>query len=213
MSDQSAASAFSSSAAPSTMTIPAFQATFDQIVEERPPGLLTLSTMFLTASSTFWPLPDAQRHEKRNRRRLLVEPNAHDRAVEDEPDDRLVLQGARGPGVPVTFHLAPGPANHIFAHSAFENCRKRTAHTARVGPGQIGARDQSFGLFRAPLIGPQRFALPLRRLAVFTDDPGTRDGDLGGPNVPVSDRIRCPCRWPTIGAAALSAAVSSSRRP
>src|SRR5450759_293872 len=143
MSDQSAASAFSTPGAPSTMTSSGvFQATLDQIVEERPPGRLTLSTHVLDRQQHFLAvLPDAQRHEKRNRRRLLVEPNAHDRAIEDEPDERLVLQEARVPGVPVTFHLAPGPANHIFAHSAFENRRKRTAHTARVGPGQIGARD------------------------------------------------------------------------
>jgi hypothetical protein len=50
--------------------------------------------------------------------------------VENEPDDRLVLQGAHVPGVPVTFHLAPGPANHILAHGAFENRRKCAAHTA-----------------------------------------------------------------------------------
>jgi hypothetical protein len=31
-------------------------------------------------------LPDAQRHEKRNRRGLLVEPHPHHCAVENEPD-------------------------------------------------------------------------------------------------------------------------------
>ena len=109
------------------------QATFDQIVEERPPGLLTLSTHVLDRQQHLLAvLPDAQRHEKRNRRRLLVEPNAHDRAVEDEPDNRLVLQGARVPGVPVTFHLAPGPANHIFAHSAFPKTAESARRTRRV---------------------------------------------------------------------------------
>lgn len=50
---------------------------------------------------------------------------------------------------------------------------------ARVGPGQIGAGDQSLGLPRTSLIGPQRFALPLARLAVLALDPGARHGDLG----------------------------------
>ena len=109
--------------------------------------------MFLTASSTFWPscrtpTPRDAKSTSPSCRAERARP-----CRRGWPDDRLVLQGARVPGVPVTFHLAPGPANHIFAHSAFENRRKRTAHTAHVGPGQIGARDQSFGSFRAPLIG------------------------------------------------------------
>ena len=90
-------------------------------------------------------------------------------------------------------HLAPGAADHILAHRAFENRRKRATHAARVGPGKIGTRDQSFGLFRAPLVGPQRFALPLVRLAVLALDTGARHGDLG-----FSERARQRARTMTV---------------
>jgi hypothetical protein len=192
MSLQSAARAFSRPGAPSTMVSSGvFKPRLTRSSRSARQAASLSPPMFLTAKRIFW---HTERDQQRNRCRLLVEPHAHGSAIQDEPDDRRVLQGARVPGIPVAFHLAPGPANHILAHRAFENRRKRATHAASVGPGQIGARDQSFGLFRAPLVGPQRPALPRRRLAVFTDDPGTRDGELipaaVGPNVPVSDRVR-----------------------
>jgi hypothetical protein len=44
--------------------------------------------------------------------------------------------------------------------------------------GKVGARDQRIGNKRAPLIGPQRLALPLRRLAISSVQPGARHLDL-----------------------------------
>jgi hypothetical protein len=46
-------------------------------------------------------------------------------------------------------------------------------------PENIGAGDQRIGGLGAPLIGAQRLALPLARLAVLTAKPGARDGDPG----------------------------------
>ena len=69
------------------------QATFDKIVEEHSPGCLAFAAHILDRQQYLLAIfPHAQRHEKRNRRGLLVEPHAHDRAVENEPDDRLILQ-------------------------------------------------------------------------------------------------------------------------
>ena len=125
------------------------QAAIDEIVEKRPPGRFALSAHVLDRQQHFLAvLPDAQRHEKRNRRGLLVEPNAHHRAVENEPENRLVLQGACVPDVPVAFHLAPDAANRVLAYGAAEQSRERPAHAARVGPGEIGRGDQSIGRVR-----------------------------------------------------------------
>src|ERR1700726_3224706 len=88
-------------------------------------------------------------------------------------------------------HLAPGAADHILAHRAFENRRKRATHAARVGPGKIGTRDQSFGLFRAALIGQQRLALPLVRLAVLALELRARGTAISvWPNVSINVRVR-----------------------
>ena len=111
-------------------------------------------------------LPDAQRHEKRNRRGLFVEPNAHHRAVENEPDDRLVLQGACVPDVTIAFHLAPNSADRVFPHGAAEQSREGPAHPARVGPGEIGSGDQRISLFGAPLTGWNGRVLPIGSLAI-----------------------------------------------
>ena len=64
---------------------------------------------------------------------------------------------------------------------AAEQGRQRAAHPARVGAGEIGARDQRVGGQRAPLIGPQRLALPFRRLALGGVQPGARHRDLDRP--------------------------------
>ena len=111
----------------------------------------------------------------------LVEPNAHDSAIENEPDDRLVLQGPRVPSVPIAFHLAPDPADRVLPNGAAEQGRERPAHPARVGPGKIGASDQRVGLFRAPLIGRKGHVLPLDRFALRCVQAGSRDTDRHRP--------------------------------
>jgi hypothetical protein len=56
----------------------------------------------LLMTGTLTVLPDAECNKKGDRRRFLVEPDAHGRAAEGQPDDRLVLQGARVPGISMT---------------------------------------------------------------------------------------------------------------
>ena len=51
-------------------------------------------------------------------------------------------------------------------------------HPARVGAGQIGARDQRLGGECAPLVGRQRLALPFGRLAIGRGQTGARHRDL-----------------------------------
>src|SRR6202043_2595166 len=158
------------------------QTSIDQIIEERPPGRLALSTHVLDRQQNFLAvLPDAQRHQKRNRRGLLVEPHPHHCAVENEPDDWLVLQGARVPIVPIALHLAPDAANRVLPHGAAKQSRKRPAHPARVGPGKIGAGDQRVGLFCAALISRNGRVFPLDRLALRCFQTGSRDADRRWP--------------------------------
>jgi hypothetical protein len=129
-------------------------------------------------------LPDAEGDEQRNRRRFPVEPDPHDRAVEDQPDDRLIGEGTGVPGVPTALHLAPDPADRILPHGAAEQGRQRPAHPARVGPGKIGAGDQRVGLFRTPLVGRNGRVFPLGRLALGCFQTGARDTDRHRPEGP-----------------------------
>ena len=62
--------------------------------------------MFLIASNTFWPslrTPSATSSEIEGR--LLVKTHAHDRAIKNKADDRLIGERAGVPGVPVAFGL------------------------------------------------------------------------------------------------------------
>src|SRR5438309_837698 len=59
--------------------------------------------------------------------------------------------------------------------------RERPAHAARVGAGEVGACDQRIGRQRAPLIGPQRLALPFARLALGSVQPRPWYRDLDRP--------------------------------
>jgi len=105
---------------------------------------------------------------------LAVEPHAHHGAVEDQPHDRFIGQRAGVPGVPIALHLAPDPAHRVLAHRTPKQGTERTAHPARVGASEVGARNQRVSNNCAPLIGPQRLALPLRRLAIRSVQPGAR---------------------------------------
>ena len=112
-------------------------------------------------SSTFWRsarTPSATSNETEV---------ARDRPVEDEPNDRLVDERTRVAGVPVSLDLAPGPADHILADRARKRRGKRTSNPPRVGPGKIGAGDQSIGGSGAALIGRKRGAPPFARLVVL----------------------------------------------
>src|SRR5207244_1889946 len=56
-----------------------------------------------------------------------------------------------------------------------------SAHPPRIGAGEIRARDQRVGCERPALVGPQRLALPFRRLALGGVQSGARHRDLDRP--------------------------------
>src|SRR4051812_28466735 len=131
--------------------------------------------MLLIASSTFWPssrTPMTTSSEMevalRSSRTPTTAPSRMSRTIGSSTSERL----------PVGLHLAPDPAHGVLADRAAKQGGERAAHPARVGASEIAARNQRVSDKRAPLIGPQRLALPLRRLAIGGVEPGARDLDL-----------------------------------
>ena len=172
----------------------------DQIVEQRPPRRLALAAHVLDRQQHLLAVgADAEDDQEGDAGGLPVEPDADDRAVEDQPHDRLGGEIATVPGVPVALDLAPGAAHDVLADRPTEERRKGAAYPARVGAGQIGRGDQRVGGLRATLVGPERLALPLDRPAVPGRDAGARHGHLGRPEgagqgarpaaVPVTDDL------------------------
>ena len=145
------------------------------------------------AISISWPggRAHADDDEQRDRGRFAVEPHAHHGAVEVSAD-RFIGQRAGVPGVPIALHLAPDPAHRVLAHRTPEQGTERTAHPARVGASEVGARNQRVSNNCAPLIGPQRLALPLRRLAIRSVQPGARHLKLH----PAEASQQRPRPWP-----------------
>ncbi len=68
-----------------------------------------------------------------------------------------------------------GSTDYVLTDRPSESRFRRATHYARVGPGKISTGDQGVGRLRAGLIRPQRFALPLARLAVLTLDRDRRN--------------------------------------
>ena len=158
------------------------QAALDEIVEHGAPSLGALATHLLDRQEHFLAVlahPDDD--QQRDRSGFAVEPHPHHGAVENQAHDRLVGQRAGIPRVPVALHLAPHPAHRVLADLSTKYAAKCAAHAARIGTGQIRARDQRVGSQRAALIFPQRSALPLRRLSVGSVQPGAWHRDLGLP--------------------------------
>ena len=154
------------------------QSTPDEIVEQRAPGRLAFAAHALDRQQHLLAVrPHAERDEQRDRGRLPVEPNARDRAVEDQPDDRLLGERAPIPGIPIALHLAPGSADHVLADRPGEDRRQRATHPAGIGPCEISPGDQGVGGKSATLIGAQRTAPPFARLVVVTHQPSARHGD------------------------------------
>ena len=157
----------------------ATQSALDEIVEDGAPSLSALATHALDREYYLLAvLAYADDDQERDGSRFAVKPHAHHGAVENEPHDRLFGQRAGVPRIPIALHLAPGPAHGILADRAAKQGTERTAHPARVGASQIGARNQRVGGQRAALISPQRLALPLRRLALRGVQPSTRHRNL-----------------------------------
>jgi hypothetical protein len=91
--------------------------------------------------------------------------------------------------------------------------RERTAHPTRIGARKIAARNQRVGGQRAALIGPQRLALPLSRLAVGSVQTARGTAISVVPKVPIRVRVRLPCRWPAAPVATSVPSVSFARLP
>jgi putative transposase len=112
----------------------------------------------------------------------------------------------------VTLHLAPHPAHRVLANRATKQGSERTAHATRVGAGEIGARDQCIGGQRAPLISPQRLALPLSRFAVQGVQSRARHRELHPAKAP-HEGPRPVAVAVAAGAGALATAVRSVQTP
>ena len=166
---QSAASAFSRPAAPSVIRnsgVP--QPAGDEVIEHGPPGRLALPAHVRIASSTFCPsrrTPSTTSSEievaLRSSRTRTTVPSRIRRTMSSPARSR------RPQASQSDLHLAPGPADHVLADRAPEQRRQRPLHPARVGPGQVGARDQRLELARPPGVARQHGAAPLPRAAVL----------------------------------------------
>src|SRR5205814_210698 len=135
--------------------------------------------MLLIASSTFWPSSRTPRTTSsemevalRSSRTRTTVPSRISRTIGSSASERafhasqslFTLRQTR-----LTVSLPTAPPNRA---------PKRAAHPAGIGAGKVDACDQRVGNKRAPLIGPQRLALPLRRPAIGSVQPGARHLDL-----------------------------------
>jgi len=179
------------------------QATSNQIVEHAAPRRLALTSHVAHREQHLLPVAaHAEHHQERDRGRLPVQPDPHDRAVQDQADNRLPGGGALIPGLPVRAHLAPGAADHVFAHLSLEQRGQRTLDPARVGAGQVGARDQRLHLSGYPGVAGQSGAAPFLGASALVPHPRAGHADphraeraeklpLAG-SVPVALRLRRP---------------------
>ena len=95
------------------------QATVDKVIEKCPPGGFALPAHILDRQKNLLAvLPDAERDEQRDGRCFPVEPHAHHRPVEDQPDDRLIGERTAIPSVPIAPCLAPNPADRVLPRGA-----------------------------------------------------------------------------------------------
>src|SRR4029450_347114 len=80
-----------------------------EIVEQRPPGGLALAAHVLDRQQHLPAVGTAaEGHQERDVAGLAVEPDPDDRAVEDQPHDRLARKITAVPGLPVALYPAPG---------------------------------------------------------------------------------------------------------
>jgi hypothetical protein len=156
------------------------QAARDEVIEYVAPGRGTLAAHLLDRQQHFLAVrAHADDDEQRDRSGFAIEPHTHHRAVENQPHDRLIGQRAGIPRVPVALNLAPYPAHGVLAHRAAEQGAKCTAHAARIGAGQIGARDQRVCRQRAALISSQRPALGLTEACARCSFPASLRPSFG----------------------------------
>src|SRR3954454_23332871 len=140
----------------------------DQFVEQRPPRRLALAAHVLDRQQHLLAVgADAKDDQEGKAGGLPVEPDADDRAVEDQPHDRFGGEITTVPGLPVGLDLAPRAAHDVLADRPAEERREAAAYPARVGAGGIGRGDQRLGGLRATLAGPECLAPPLDRPAAL----------------------------------------------
>src|SRR5260370_2342792 len=131
------------------------QPALDEIVEDGAPGLGALAAHALDREQHLLAVrADAYDDEQRDGGRFAVEPDAHHRAIENEPHDWLLGQRAGVPGVPVALHLAPGPAHRVLAHRSAEQGRERAAYPARIAAAHSAAAHPPPAAECPPLLGP-----------------------------------------------------------
>jgi hypothetical protein len=74
----------------------------NEIIEQSPPGRFAFPTHVLDRQQYLLAVAaHAKRQEQRDRGCLLVKTHAHDRAIKNKADDRLIGERAGVPGVPV----------------------------------------------------------------------------------------------------------------
>src|SRR3954469_15733521 len=188
------------------------QAAGDQVIEHGPPGRLALPAHAADGQQHLLPVPaHAEDHQQRNRGGLAVQPDPHHGAVQNEADDVLAAEVAPAPGFPVRLHLAPGAADHVLAHRAPEQRRQRPLHPPRVGPGQVGPRNQRLELARPPGVVWQHGAAPFPAAAVLGPQPGPRHRKLDWPERAVQLPPAVPVPMPHGPASPLVAAAPQRR--
>src|SRR5438552_14167492 len=134
--------------------------------------------IFLTASSTFWPSWRTPSTTSSTIEVALRSTLTRTTVPSDQADDRFRGERAGIPGIPIGLHLSPHPAHRIFADRTAKHRGEPPAYPTGVGAGQIGAGNQRIGLLVAPLVSPQRLALPFRGLALRGVEPRPRHCDL-----------------------------------
>src|SRR5260370_12020329 len=108
------------------------QPTLDEVIENRPPGLLCLATHVLHGKQYFLAvLADPEHDQQRDRRGFLVEPHPHHGAVENQAHDRFVGERAIVLCFPVALHLPPSPPPLVLPHLPSETPPDRAPSPAR----------------------------------------------------------------------------------
>ena len=90
----------------------------------------------------------------------------------------LPSQAAPVPVSPVRLDLAPGAADHVLAHGAFEQSAERALHPPRVGAGKVARGNQGFCLPGHPPVARQDGTAPFPRPTFGPCHPSPRHRDL-----------------------------------
>lgn len=97
---------------------------------------------------------------------LAVEPHTHHAAVEDQPNDVLVSQIAPRPSFPIDPHLAPYPADDVFADGTLEQRCQHPLHPPGIDAGEEGVDQQTL---TESLMSQQMIAQPGLRARASTN--------------------------------------------